>query len=179
MPKQPQPRLRGQAPLAVPASASTMYARNFRPPALDDALVQLISRVFGDLKRRWQHDPAPDRLWDTPAAIAPGGRPALKGNCNDFAPELKRRLAAAAGRERLPEEALRLVLCTYDGAGHMVLAIETAAGTLICCNVVGCRPLGHGDLRLHDYLAWEAPGRPWESLVPLGLEEVLRRHRQA
>jgi hypothetical protein len=156
--------LEGTAPLLPPGAARALYAREFRPILWSPGLARDVSHEFRALKDRWKFDPKPDTTWgaSTPFTTA-GGKAARAGNCNDFAPELKRVLMLHV---ELPDESLRLVLCTYDGAGHMVLALVTDAGCFICCNIVGTWPLGAPALQRHEYLAWEAPGRPWESLVP-------------
>ncbi|WP_422366424.1 cell wall hydrolase [Pelagibius sp.] len=174
------------APEDIPDSAGIMYAKfpdlamAEAPEVLEwsDHWDALVNRQFRDLKfgaeddpedAGWQFDPAPDHEWASPEPIFDHGRRFLRGNCNDFAPFLMLRLMAAG----IPRGALRLVVCRFGEQGHMVLAVETTAGTLICCNVAGCWALGETALQHHDWIAWEGHNGAWESLQPVGLADLL------
>jgi hypothetical protein len=163
----------GTRPIPTPTAAREMYLRNAALIPWDAEKNALVLRHFRDLKDRWQFDPKPDTEWDCAEPFTtPSGRSAFKGNCNDFAPALRRAIVAAG----LPEDALRLVLCTFDGLGHMLLAIETDAGTMLCCNITGCWPLDSDNWEHYEWLSWEGPGRCWESLEatqPVSLDRLL------
>ena len=162
-------RLRGSGPILPPPSARALYLREAKPIPWDREKSRLVSRQFRALKRIWQFDQRPDSLWKAPEYEVRGDKIIAVGNCNDFAPILKDSLITAG----LPEESLSLVVCRHAGLGHMVLAVETDQGTLICCNIVGCWALGKPALEHHEWIAREAPGRPWESLEPIGLSTLL------
>ncbi|NIA67761.1 transglutaminase-like cysteine peptidase [Pelagibius litoralis] len=163
--------LKGTGHIDTPDAARELYRRDPVVIPWDDEKDALVSRQFRKLKDLWQFDPKPDGNWKSPEYRVVGDRVIAQGNCNDFAPTLKAALIVAG----LPEQALRLVICDYDGNRHMVLAVETDQGSLICCNIVGCWALGRPALRHHDWIAWEAPGRPWESLEPIELTDLLER----
>lgn len=155
--------LTGTKPILPPPAALEMYRRNAAVIPWSREKSALVSRQYRALMKVWQHVSTPDAVWDESTPIVTeGGRTGFRGQCNDFASELKDALITA----KLPEDALRLVVCRFDGEGHMVLAVETDQATLICCNIVGCWALGRPALRDHEWIAWEAPGRAWESLKP-------------
>ena len=52
------------------------------------------------------------------------------GDCEDYALAKRQRLRALGW----PEESLRLAVCTYKGAGHAVLTVDTDAGTWVLDN---------------------------------------------
>jgi hypothetical protein len=164
---------RGTRPIETPKSARDMYQRNAVLIPWDAEKNALVLRHFRDLKKVSRFDPKPDREWDCPKPFTtPSGRAAWDLNCNDFAPMLRRTLVAAG----LPEDALRLVICDMGGRGHMLLAIETDAGTMLCCNITGCWPLDSDNWKHYEWTAWEGPGRSWESLgatEPVSLDRLL------
>jgi hypothetical protein len=164
---------RGTRPIPTPQAAREMYLRNAVLIPWDAEKNALVLREFRDLMARWQFDPKPDTEWDCAEPFTTAsGRSAFKGNCNDFAPMLRRTLVAAG----LPEDALRLVICDMGERGHMLLAIETDAGTMLCCNITGCWPLDSDNWEHYAWIAWEGPGRAWESLEatePVSLERLL------
>lgn len=178
-------RLFATAPEAIPPGAAAMYAAQPHlamadaPAVLEwsDAWDAVVHRQFRDLKfgspeipgdGPWQFDPAPDHKWASPDVVFEHGRRFLRGNCNDFAPFLLLRLMAAG----IPRDALRLVVCRFGEQGHMVLAIETNRGTMICCNVAGCWGLGETALQHHSWIAWEGHNGAWESLQPVNLGQL-------
>lgn len=193
------------ARIATPAPAAALYAAEPRlAPAhtrvrlgWDDRARDSLLAEFRALNARWQHlpSPHPKGLWNVPKAFTTRplrggpGKPALRGRCTDFAPQLAIALAASQGVAR---GALSLTVCTIVSKvsdyvqPHMVLAIETEAGTMICCNIRGCHALDSGEWD-NEYLVyrwdrWEDPdpdpAQAWGSLksLPTLADVVARTH---
>lgn len=165
--------LEGTHPLLPPVAARAMDAKNAPPVAWSDELDGAVRREYRTLKfgerggryRGWQFVLTPDRVWDDAERIevaslrGPGGW-AWKGNCNAFVPKLRDRL-----KPFIPDYALRLVVCrTGDGQGHMVLAIDTDRGPLICCQIQGCWPADDPAFKDYKWLHAETGGRAWVAL---------------
>lgn len=164
--------LTGRAPCLPPPAASAMYARAFEALHWTVEVKAKVARQMRGLWQDFQHTGKPDREWDSPDYEMRGERLVAVGNCNDAAPMLKRSLVAVG----LPEPALRLVLCKRSGEGHLVLAIETDAGTMICDWPLGCWPVDDPKWQGYEWLAAEDAGRPWVSLEapkPVSLADVL------
>lgn len=106
----------------------------------------------------------------------------LRGDCDDFAVEMLRRLKRAG----FPRGALRLAICLLwrgsEPTPHMVLTVETDRGTLVVCNLAGVCWLGSPRLAAHRFVKREKPTAVrilWESVKTTTLEDVLRGHAQA
>lgn len=165
--------LEGTRPCATPEAATAMYARHGTIPwSIENKRIAV--REMRALRKTWVHTGRPGRDWDNakdfPNSVRPKGK---AGSCKDFCPELKRRLILAG----LPPEALRLVLCSRAGEEHMVLAIETGQGTMICDDPHGIARVDKPRWRLHVFKAWETAGRGWESVetVSVGSLEDLAK----
>lgn len=173
-------RFHPSGPMTTPTPAVDMSARTYEPIGWDDDKDALVRRQYRGLIDIWQHDPVPSAVWDSPEPFeTASGRVAFKGGCGSFAPALKRSLAAAG----LPEECLRLVLCEIEDQAdkstepHMVLAIDTDRGVIICCGIRGCWGLDSPEWR-NQYVryiwhAWQAPYPAWENLRPVTLADAM------
>lgn len=173
--------LTATGPTKIPSQARDMYVRRFRPVVWSEEICATIMREYKGLKDIFMHTGAGDGFWD-------GGeefitfltkRKAIKGQCEDFCPELKDMLVAAG----LPEDALWLTVCkivsktTDYRQNHMVLAVETDRETLICCHLRGCFPLDaeewNNPALEYQWMLREAPGRPWVDLRQRTLADLV------
>lgn len=179
-------RFNGSAPESIPPSAAAMYAANTKlamaakPVRIkwSGAKGKMLKRLFSTLKSGVPGDPeragwifisATDKNWASPEIIHKAGKRFLRGNCNDFAPFLMRALQKAG----IPRGAMRLVVCSIGGVGHLVLAIETQRETRVCCNIKGCWPLSSNQWKSHHWIAWEGHDGAWESLRSVSLSDLV------
>lgn len=158
----------------TPQAAGVMYARQ-EPDRLEwskdwhDVIVFEFRRLRDGNRQEdyagWKHIHGRSNVWDNARRIVlEGGRWAFEGRCGDFCPELKRRLQ---GR-RIPARALSLVLCLEAaGVPHMVLAVNTDRGHLICCNIQGCWDLGDPAFEDYRWDAMESADGTWLDLKPI------------
>lgn len=177
-------------PCPTPQSAVDMYQRDAHTLAWSKGMHDNVLDRFRSLKAVWRFDTAPDDVWNdavefTIPASSFGrskrpARQAFRGNCNAFAPKLKSGLAEFG----IHPDCLRLVVCeivtkaTGHRQGHMVLAILTDQGTLICCNLRGCwmllSPEWDNETIRYDWHSMEGPGNTgWVNISSQTLEEVL------
>lgn len=170
-------RLSGVGRMSAPASAIDLYEREDGPFPWTEEVQGSVSYLYRTLKEQFKFDRQPDREWKAAKFFkTQSGRSVYHGNCNDFAPMLKERIAGYGrryGRRYGGENALRLLLCRRFGEGHMVLAIQTMEDTIICCNVAGIAPLWDERWEPYEWLAWEGSGRNWERLKPLTLDQLI------
>lgn len=180
-------------PMLPPDSARNMEARNFEPIEWSSELHKLVVAEFVKLRDHFEFNPIPDSVWDDaePFMTTPPNfgrtkrkpRQAHRGNCNSFAPLLRRKLEAKG----LPLKAMRLLTCeivtkaTKKRIGHMVLVIKTIVdgepADLICCNLAGCWPLVSEEWDnkavRYDWRRMEDAGPAWVNVGSQGLDEVV------
>jgi hypothetical protein len=156
--------------MEMPGAAREMYQRAPRLIAWDEVAFRRTLALYRALKANSCFDPKPDRVWDRAAQFTTmSGRKALDGNCNDFAPRLRRILHDGG----FPLDAMALVICRVGGIGHMILALQTDQGDYLVCNLEGLGRCDDPRWRDYEFLHSEAHGRPWVSLEPVKVPGTL------
>ena len=144
----------------------------------------VIEEIFNEVRRRfvWRADGKLDTWRRLTRRVMKLGGKFVKfytGDCDDFALELLHRLVTHESK-LFPRGCLRLAACRMGRRDHLVLIIETDAGTLVLCNLgnIGWRsapPFRFYKWRRREVIGGGGRESVWEELEPPTLEDLARR----